>query len=292
MMAVEQMMRGCVMIKSIMVCTDGSAYGDTASDYALFLAARLKARLTGLHVLDARVLEGPMLADISGWVGAQPFSTQWQQFRGLLEEKGAAVLRAFRARAAAAGQDAETRLETGHPARVILAEEVKTELLVLGQRGEHADLIGDLLGSNVERIVRRSFKPCLVTPAAFRPVTKLLAAFDGSAHASQALHEAVELAAALAVPLLILTVRTPPDDPPAEAVAEEGLKLARAHNCAAAALMAEGRPSTAILDTTRAQGCDLIVVGAYGHSLMREWIIGSTTTHLIHQADVPVMLVR
>ena len=280
------------MIKSILVCTDGSAYGDTACDYALFLTARLKARLTGLHVLDSRMLEGPMLSDLSGWVGAQPFSTQLQQFRELMEEKGAAVMRAFSERAAQAGQDAETRIAMGHPARVILTEEVGTELLVLGQRGEHAELIGDLLGSNVERIVRRSFKPCFVTPPAFRPITKILAAFDGSGPASKALHEAIELAAALAVPLLILSVRTRQDDPPAEAVAEEGLKLARAHACAAATLVAAGRPSATIFETARQQACDLIVVGAYGHSLIREWIIGSTTAHLIHQADVPVMLVR
>ncbi|MCX6998649.1 MAG: universal stress protein [Kiritimatiellaeota bacterium] len=280
------------MIKSILVCTDGSAYGDTACDYGLFLAARLKGHLAGLHVLDSRMLEGPMLSDISGWVGAQPFSAQLQQFRELMEAKGAAVVRAFNERATQAGQDAEARLAMGHPARVILAEEVATELLILGQRGEHAELIGDLLGSNVERIIRRSFKPCLITPAAFRPITKILAAFDGSASASKALHEAIELAGALAVPLLILTVRTGQDEPPAEAVAEEGLKLARAHACAAARFIAAGRPSAMILETARAQGCDLIVVGAYGHSLIREWIIGSTTTHLIHHAAVPVMLVR
>ena len=280
------------MIKSILVCTDGSAYGDVACDYALFLTARLKAHLVGLHVLDSRMLEGPLLSDLSGWVGAQPFSAQLQQFRELMEEKGAAVMRAFSERAAQAGQDAETRLAMGHPARAILAEEVGAELLILGQRGEHAELIGDLLGSNVERIVRRSFKPCLVTPVAFRPITKILAAFDGSASSSKALHEAIELAAALAAPLLILTVRTRQDDPPAEAIAEEGLKLARAHVCAAATFIAAGRPSATILETARTQGCDLIVVGAYGHSLIREWIIGSTTAHLIHHAAVPVMLVR
>ena len=280
------------MIKTILVGTDGSTYGDAACEFALFLSARLKAHLTGLHVLDARMLEGPMLSDISGWVGAQPFSIQVQQFRELMEQKGDTVLKAFSERAARAGQDVEVRMAMGHPARVILEEEVGTELLILGQRGEHAELIGDLLGSNVERIVRRSFKPCLVTPAAFRPITKILAAFDGSASASKALHEAIELSAALAVPLLILTVRTRQDDPPAEAIAEEGLKLARAHGCAAARFIVEGRPSAVILDTAQAQGCDLIVVGAYGHSLIREWIIGSTTAHLIHNATMPVMLVR
>jgi nucleotide-binding universal stress UspA family protein len=123
-------------------------------------------------------------------------------------------------------------------------------------------------------------------------VTKILAAFDGSAISSKALHEAIELAQALDVPLLILTVRTHASDRYAEDIAETGMKLARAHNCPSARIVVDGRPSEEILEVAHQQGCDLIVVGAYGHSAVREWIIGSTTAHLIHQTDLPVMLVR
>ena len=280
------------MIKSILVCTDGSAYGDTACEYAIHMAQRLKAQLTGLHVLDSRMLEGPMLSDISGMLGAQPFSVQLGQFRELMEKKGEAVIKALANRAEQTGVDLETNMRMGHPARVILEEEVGTELLILGQKGEHAEMIGDLLGSNVERIVRRSCKPCLVTSAGFQRITRILAAFDGSAIASKALHEAIELAQALNVPLIILTVRSHPADRYAEDTAEIGIKLARAHGCIAARFVVEGRPSEQILEVAHHQGCSLIVVGAYGHSVIREWIIGSTTAHLIHQSDLPVMLVR
>jgi nucleotide-binding universal stress UspA family protein len=280
------------MIKSILVCTDGSAYGDVASEYAIHLATRLKAQLAGLHVLDSRMLEGPMLSDLSGMLGAQPFSAQLEQFREIMEGKGESVIKSLAERAGRAGADLESRVRMGHPARVILAEEVGAELLILGQKGEHAEMIGDLLGSNVERIVRRSCKPCLVTPSAFLPVTKILAAFDGSAISSKALHEGIELALALSVPLLILTVRSHPGDRYAEDIVETGMKLARAHGCVAARLVVDGRPSEQILEVAHKQGCSLIVVGAYGHSYIREWIIGSTTAHLIHQTDLPVMLVR
>ena len=77
---------------------------------------------------------------------------------------------------------------------------------MLGQKGEHAEWIGDMMGSTVERVVRHSVKPCLVTPDAFRPFSSILAAYDGSTHASQALHEAVELAMALNLELMVLTV--------------------------------------------------------------------------------------
>ena len=61
------------MIKSILFCTDGSDYSNVACDYALWLAQKLGARIEALHVTDVRLLEAPLLADLSGAIGAQPY---------------------------------------------------------------------------------------------------------------------------------------------------------------------------------------------------------------------------
>lgn len=280
------------MIKSLMVFTDGSEGGNVACQYAVFLAARLKARLTGCHVLDSRMLEGPLMADISGWVGAQPYGAQLQQFRELMQQKGEAILAAFSKLAEDEGVDADAAIRMGHPARVILEEESRAELIVLGQNGEHADLTGELIGSTVERVARHSIKPCLVTPAAFHPISRILVAYDGSGPASKALHEAIELALALATPLVILTVSENHDVAKARGIAEDGIRLARAHECAAGNMVVEGRPDQVILSKAEELDCGLIVVGAYGHGRIREMILGSTTQNLVTRAKKPVLLVR
>jgi len=280
------------MIKSILVCTDGSQFGDTACDYGINLARQLKASLAGLHVLDSRMLEGPLLADISGWLGAQPFGAQVEQFRELMEQKGAAVIAAFEKRCEETGVAFEGAIKMGHPAQVILAEEARAELIVMGLNGEHAEWSGDMIGSTVERVVRHSLKPCLVTPLKHSPITKIMAAFDGSAHASRALHEAIEMALALAVPLVILVVAEDFNTAAAREIAEDGMKLARAHECAAAHLVVEGAPEQIILTKAEELGCNLIVVGAYGHNRIRELVLGSTTTRLITETHLPLMLVR
>ena len=280
------------MIKTMMVFTDGSEGGDTASRYAVFLAKRLGAKLTGCHVLDSRLLEGPLLADISGWIGAQPFSGQLKQFRDLLQQKGEAVIAALLNLAESEGLDMDAQLKMGHPARIILEEEARAELIVLGQNGEHAELTGEFIGSTVERVARHSVKPCMVTPNVFRPITKILCAFDGSAHSSKALHEAIELALALQAPLVILSVAESHDLALARERAEDGIRMARAHECAAANLVVEGRPDQMIPLKAEELGCELIVVGAYGHSRIREMILGSTTHTLITQSHLPVLLVR
>ena len=280
------------MIKSILACTDGSPHGDVACEYAMYLTRQLGARLLGLHVLDSRMLEGPLMADISGWIGAQPYGAQLQQFRELMEEKGNTIIRAFNSRCDEAGIKAEAVVKMGHPPKVILEEEARAELVVMGQKGEHAEWIGDMSGSIVERVVRQSVKPCLVTPDTFRPISRILAAYDGSAHASQALHEATELAQAIKAELVLLTVTENGDAKRADDISKDACDMVKAHGLQALNLVVKGKPSTAILENARDERCDLIVVGAYGHSRIREMIVGSTTAQIITKSTVPVMLVR
>ena len=281
------------MIKSILVCTDGSPYSDAAAEYGIHLAGRLKARILGLHVLDQRMLDGPLLADISGWVGAQPYAAHVQSFRLLMEEKGKAVIQAFDEKCRAAGLEPECRVKTGHPPRVILEEEARAELVVLGQKGEHAGLIGELAGSIVERVVRYSVKPCLVTPGRFDPITRILVAYDGSGHSSKGLQEASELAVALDLPLVALTVAEGGQRTRADEIARDAEKIVRSHGCKQAnVLVMEGNASTVILEAARQERCDLIVLGAYGHNRIREMMIGSITTHILSRSRIPVMLAR
>lgn len=280
------------MIKTLLVCTDGSPGGNAATGFAIFLAQRLKARLTALHVLDSRMLEGPLMADISGWVGAQPYGAQLQQFRQLMEQKGEAVMASFGKACGETGVDADTVVKMGHPARVILESEARAELVVLGRFGEHAELTGEMIGSTVERVIRHSIKPCLVTSSTFTPITRIVCGYDGSGHSSKALHEAIELALALGAPLVILTVAEDRDVTEAREIAEDGIRLARAHECAAGNLVVQGRADQALLTKAEELGCDLIVVGAYGHSRIREMILGSTTQNLVTRARLPVLLVR
>ena len=68
--------------------------------------------------------------------------------------------------------------------------------------------------------------------------------------------------------------------------------LVRAHEGVAAQLVVEGRPDQVILTKAEELACDLIVVGAYGHSRIREMILGSTTQNLVARAHCPVLLVR
>ena len=54
----------------------------------------------------------------------------------------------------------------------------------------------------------------------------------------------------------------------------------------------EGAADTALGELVEAEGHDLLVMGAYGHSRIRSMIIGSTTTQMIRTCKVPVVLMK
>ncbi|WP_103224633.1 universal stress protein [Roseibium marinum] len=55
----------------------------------------------------------------------------------------------------------------------------------------------------------------------------------------------------------------------------------------------EGRPvSQVLLETARDLKSDLIVMGAYGHSRLRQNILGGTTSEMLENSDVPLLLSR
>ena len=54
----------------------------------------------------------------------------------------------------------------------------------------------------------------------------------------------------------------------------------------------EGEVEAALHQYQEEQGIDLIVMGAYGHSRIREWLIGSTTDRMLRNARVPHLILR
>ena len=279
------------MIKNILFGVDGSSFGEVAREYAIDLALRLHARLEAVHVVDSRMLEFPLVAPQTGCITWNPGAVNGLQ--EALRIRGETLLRETAARGEQAGVPIVTALEFGHPAQIFCEIQLRTELMVLGRQGEHSKNAPDLTGSTMERFIRRASRPVLVTPAEFRPIGKILVGVDGSPSAARALHEGVELANALHLQLVILAVAEREGDLPlAQKNALEAHSLARAHDCAAAAITAVGAPGTRILEKAEETGCNLVVLGSHGHGWIYDRLIGSAAAHVVSRGRMPVMLVR
>ena len=280
------------MYQDILLCTDGSPAAETAAEYAFWFASQLHTRLEALYVTDIRILEGPLLADLSGAIGAQPYPGLLPQFQELQREKAATLLGAIRQRAEQQSLACEVAHETGNLVATMLDYERDADMVVLGQRGEHAAWSGEMLGASVERMVRASIKPCLITPEKFRPVKHLLLAYDGSLESAKALRAGIDLALALGAEATILTACQREHEETAAKILQDARQQAHDRGLKAHAQLTHGEAEPEILRFTDSIGADLIIMGAYGHTRIREMIVGSVTTHVIRKATVPVLLSR
>jgi nucleotide-binding universal stress UspA family protein len=280
------------MFKKLLVCTDGSPYGDVACQYGFLMATTLKAELKGLHVSDIRMIEGPLLADISGALGAAGYYAGWPQFKNLMEAKGSAIRKVFLERARNAGMEASFTVEVGHPLHVILGQESDADLIILGQRGENEQFGHELIGSIADRVTRLATKSCLVTPGRYEPVKSILAACDGSPISEKLTAQAILLAKALNASLTVVTVADKMTTEMTHAIAATAEHFCKADGVSPRVVTRKGQAGEAILDTIAQEKCNLVVMGAHTHTRIKRWFIGCTTQRVLADSGIPALLVR
>ncbi len=280
------------MYKRILLCTDGSPGANVAADYTIWLAGSFSANVLALYVTDIRLLEGPWLADFAGAIGAQPYAALAPQLEEIQRDKADAILAAIQKKCQDHGVPCELAHDTGSLVPVMLRYEQRADLVVLGQHGEHAQWTHGMLGSGVERIIRASVKPALVTTDAFRPIERVLIAYDGSDGARKALHDGLDLAQRLHGETTLLTACQYTSEDAAAGFLREAQQEAERRCCSVHAQLAHGDAEVEILHWALQTKADLIVMGAYGHTRIREFVLGSTTHQVLHKTTVPVLLAR
>lgn len=275
----------------IIALVDGSVYAQSVCELAGWAGARLGAGVEVLHVLGRR--EGGE-QDLSGSIrlGArtallEELAELDAQRAKLVMQRGRAILEDAKAVLAKAGVlDAVARLRHGD-----LLEEIGTgfDLIVVGKRGEAADFAKGHLGSNLERIVRGTKVPVLVAARAFAPVTNVLLAFDGGPSSQRAVEHVAQSPLYRGMAVTVVSVGD-------GGAVTSGLADAHARLTAAGVEVevrhVAGQPEAALAKLVEDEGFQLVVMGAYGHSRIRNLIIGSTTTAMIRSCKVPVMLMR
>lgn len=284
-------------MSTLVSCTDGSIYAASIYAHSAWAAARAGLGVKVLHVLDPHRGRAPH-GDLSGAIGFDASAELTEELVALEEAtarvarmKGEAILADARRHFAAAGMP-EVELLQRHGTLVETLEELEpaAELVVIGKRGEQADFAKGHLGSQVERVIRASVRPVLVASRAFRPVEGFLLACDGGPSATRAVEHA------LAKPLLrglhCHLLRAGRLDEKARWFLEETAGRLREGGYGVTTHAVEGSPEIAIAAAIQEHGIDLLVMGAYGHSPIRQFILGSTTTTMVRTCHVPVLMFR
>jgi len=282
---------------AILACTDGSTYAPSLYQHAAWAAQRLAAGVEVLHVLDHHRERAPIV-DLSGSIGMDASAllteelTQLEETQGRVQRlKGKAILDDAKHQFTAAGiTEITTTQRHGTLVETLEEFEPRADLVVIGKRGTRADLAKDHLGANLERVVRTAVRPVLVTPASFQPIEKFLIAYDGGPSVTKAIEFA--LSSPLLKGLGCHLLRAGHIDDQARWYLEEAAAKLRSGGYEVTTHAIDGAPEKVIPEVIQRERIQLLVMGAYGHSPIRAFILGSTTTNMVRTSHVPVLMFR
>lgn len=271
----------------ISVGLDGSPHADAALSHALRIARATEGLVRGIHVVDRSMLDGVVVADLSGSVGFQPFLNLSGELHDALVSAGGAILAAFETRAKEAGVSFEPVLREGNVSQILVDEAQMSDLAAIGSRGSNAAHRSELIGRHADALARKIPAPLLVAPEEYRDFRAPLLAWDGSPKSRKALVLAAELAALFELPVRVVTASDDEDEGHALlAEAEEELRYRRVR---VSSVLRASQPDDAIFGEITA-GADLVAMGAHGHGRVVELVLGSTTDRVLRAASVPVVL--
>ena len=281
----------------ILACTDGSVYAESIIDHAAWAAQRLAgASVQVLHVLARE--PAAALVDRSGALGLDRSDELLRELAALDEARGKVTLRRGRAildsaearlRAAGIGQ-VSVSLRNGALVDTVVEMEAEADLLVIGKRGEAANFATGHLGANLERVLRASPRPVLVTARAFRPITRCAIAYDGGPTALRMVEFAARSPLLEGIETQLLTVA--PAGAAGPALLETPAALLERAGRQVRRVVLHGDTEQAIAAHVKAAEIELLVMGAYGHSRIRTLMLGSTTSELLRACRIPVLVYR
>jgi nucleotide-binding universal stress UspA family protein len=242
------------------------------------LAGRFEAVLIGLHVMP----EPFTLARFYGetpYAGPELIEAQRTANREIKERVRMVFQDMAGTNPSWIWRDAE-----GDPGSLLVAA-AHTADLVLTEKGE-PDTPGTF--EVIEELVMAAGVPVLMLPP--KPTSRLgetvLVAWNGTREATRAAHGALPFLMG-AKRVILCAVGEP-----AAASLEAAAAMLRRHGMTVQPQHAagpDGRAGEVLLAQAGAYGADLLVMGAYGHSRLRERVFGGATRHVLREAKLPVL---
>jgi nucleotide-binding universal stress UspA family protein len=275
-------------ISSILIATDGSVHAEAAVEYGAWLAARTRASVTAIHVIDARRLAGHFIKHFSEVIGNSLSPGFTARVREYYHARGLAVLERAAVICERYDVPCQKRLETGNVVKILVETGATADLLVMGQHGEDEEHETGFLGSVSEKVVRKLLRPVLLTQPPFREFRRALLAYDGSDAARRAMRALARLAVALNMEE-VDAVELVEMNEPTEALIEVP-RYFKDYPVLVSTHYLTGDNLNVILDHARERKCDLLAMGAYADQTGERLGLGSTTEYLMRASSVPVLV--
>jgi nucleotide-binding universal stress UspA family protein len=275
-----------MIVKDIVVNLSVAQGGGFAGDFAVSVASALDAHVTGIAFVYDPVV--PVAA--TGYIPPEVIETQQRDS----EQAAKAAIDRFAAAAARARIEAEP---ASLPASVAGAADQfgriarRFDLAIVGQAEPHKGAVEELIA---ESALFESGRPVIMVPyiqKAPLELERVMVCWDGSRPAARAIADAMPLLerAGLVEVVIVANERGKQDEIPG---ADMGQHLAR-HGLKVDVkriTMGDIDVADALLSHAADSSADFIVMGAYGHSRLREFVLGGVTRSILHSMTAPVLM--
>ena len=287
---------GEVEMLRVVACIDGSQAAPAVCDYAAWASKHMETPMMLLHVLDEE--RYPAEPDLAGNIG---LGSREQLLEDLAEldrkraklalEHGHHMLNEAERRVSEAGiSDVVQRQRHGDLTESVLALENQTRLLVMGLHGESSSERDTHIGSQLETVIRSMHRPILLVPDEYTPPRSAMLAFDGSATAFKGLELLAGGPVLKGMPLHLVMVG--PDTSDRWEQLRKAEKMLAGLESEITLAIRAGDVEPALHAYQEEQDIDILVMGAYGHSRIRQFLVGSTTTTMLKTARKPLVVLR
>lgn len=275
------------MIKDLLVYLDGRKEDEVRLAYAEQWAAAHDAHLTGLY---CNVIPEVMLGGDPGMTGAQVVVEMQNQ--AIAAGDGAAEK--LKTRFGKLGVLNELRrldVYSSQARRLVAAEARRADLFIGTRPYEHEGGNPEVL----ESVLFESGRGCLFVPAVIKPqaeVDTVVVAWRNTREAARALAEAMPvLKKAKKVVVAIVTENGAPEEDQEMPGAGISRHLDRhGVNVELRQITGWDNPAEALLNEVEKNGAQLLVMGGFGHSRFRQWVLGGVTRDILSRAEIPVLM--
>jgi nucleotide-binding universal stress UspA family protein len=274
------------MVKDIIVNLSVTKEGSVVGKYAVSVAAALEAHLTGV----AFIYEPVVPISGAGYIPAEVIETQ----RDDNETAAEAAIKSFTAATDKAGISAEPLITNAslagagdHFARMAR----RFDLAIVGQAEPEISSMEQIIG---ETTLFESGRPMIMVPyiqkAPFK-TDNVMICWDGSRTATRAVADAIPIIRKSGrVEIVIVTNERGKEDEIEGAdigqhLARHGLKV-DVHRIPGGNIDI----ADALLSHAADSSADLMVMGGYGHSRLREFVLGGVTRSIFGSMTLPVLL--
>ena len=219
------------------------------------------------------------------------FAREWWRRHEETTRETAAELRAeFEQRAGRAGVSHEWRMEEERGHAHLVTQARYADFVVIGQSAR-GQVENGRRHNLAEEVVMASGSPTIVVPYTGRfneAIERVVIAWNGSRESSRAVRDAMPILRSVDE-VIVFGVDPDSDHLPgadiASHLARHGVRTEVKHTVAG-----DIEVGDAILNAVADHAADLLVMGAYGHTRLREFVLGGATRHILRHMTAPTLL--